>query len=128
MQILSDILPLLTNASVIGFVVIAVLYGGHFIAQHFKWSDERWMGIVHAAILSVRATGVQFGPVWLQAAEDAFEAEYEKTHGQAPTAEDLRDGVLDMARTVGPQALAILGKDIAASLLPNSTTTTPPKP
>lgn len=119
-QILSDLAPLATNAAVIAFAVLCVTYGAHLIAQHFKWNDERWMGIVHSAIITVNATGVKFGPVWLQAAEDAFETEYEKTHGAPPSAADLKDGVLDMARAIGPSALAIIGKDIAGAFTPKT--------
>jgi hypothetical protein len=119
-QFVLDLVPLATNATVIAMAVLLVTYGAHLIAQHFKWNDERWMGIVHSAIITVNATGVKFGPAWLITAEDVFEAEYAKTHGAPPSAEDLKDGVLDMARAIGPQALAIIGKDIASAITSNA--------
>ncbi len=109
--------PMLTNTSVIALGVLVVLYGAHLIAQHFKWNDEQWEGIVNAAIIEIHSTGLdKLGPAWLVLAEDAFEKHYEATHGVPPSATDLRDGVLDMAKAIGPQALAATGQYIADKL------------
>lgn len=105
-----------TSAPAISLYVGVILYGIHLVSQKAKFDDERWYGAVHAAIQEMHTFNISFGPDWLIKAEDAFENWYTKTHGVAPTPQQIRDGVADMARMVGPQVIPLIGA-AAASML-----------
>jgi hypothetical protein len=99
-----------TSAPAISFYVLVVGFLFHRIALAKQWNEEKWLGTVHAAIMSVNALGVgAHEPGWLKAAQDAFEDQYTKLHGQGPSADDLKAGVADMARLVGPMILPAIG-------------------
>lgn len=100
-----------TSAPAISVYVVVVGFIFHKLAVAKQWDEEKFTGTVHAAILAVNATGVKpHEPAWLAAAEDAFEDMYTKLHGNPPSEADLKAGVADMARIVGPLVLpAILG-------------------
>lgn len=94
-------------------MVLAMWWGLHKLAQSKGWADDRWYGAVYAALQVLHGLDVPHGPAWLQAAEKAFEDQYTKMHGQAPSADDLKAGVADMARLVGPQIVGAIGQAIA---------------
>ncbi len=87
-----------SSQAAITFYIALVLFGYRWLKRLQQWTDERWEGLITSAFLAAEKAGFLKSNAKLEYALNAFNKEYEETYGKEPSALDLKDAALDLAR------------------------------
>ena len=113
---LSVILGLLSSAPAIAVIVGLIIKYALYLQETKKVNSERWLGLVIALYNTAEKAGLLSkwsGAKKLDYAMEKFEEEFKKAFpGETPTAQDIQDFKLDIARV----AYADTGTDVPVTL------------
>jgi len=86
-----------SNAAIV-FYVALVLFTYRKLQIRFRWDVERWEGLVAAAFNSAEKADLKTGNEKLDHALKEFSDQYLKMYKAEPSAMDLKDAALDLAK------------------------------
>lgn len=87
-----------TSNAAITLYVALILFGYRFLKVRQQWETERWEGMITAAFLAAEGAGFLKSNAKLSFALAEFNRHYQEVHDKEPSAMELKDAALDLAR------------------------------